>query len=691
MKSKVTGAVRRLDGNLVCSALDAVDDAGQRERLITELLSTLQHGSMLVSKRRDEIREAQIAAFVAQVRGWLEHGAPERLDELDELVRTEQLVQRGYQTILSGLGNSSTAGLAAPLHVWSVIARAHAELALLWQGLQASMKARYEESQLFFETGSVHAAMRDGTTVPADEYTSAILNVAAGALKMFAHQYSWFTADGSIRLPAPPEVPGEIVDTAGVTLAYGGVWEQLQLFETNHRYFGGTVTVDTVEDERGDACEIVTFDSDRALTLTFLVAEQRLRNLMMQHYFQLTNESVHEHLLAGPQAALPPAQYVDAEEIATTITLSHLLHFSVIDDVAEYNGLRIVEWIRGYTVLRNHTEHETDRAIHGVELGMLLEKLRSGGLSEDKARGFVEAVRFSRRSVDLYDAPLIGCEDGRVYYLPMALASTSSVHTVLSQISSSDNLGKKGPAFERAVLELLAKHGIPASGFRFRKHGVELECDSAFVLDDVLFLCELKNHVLPGANAERRYYFMLDMMDAAQQIERIADAVAADASLVRAALGDVTWSRVEKVVLNAMPWSLPSEDGAVRYYDFSALARLLDSRHLNVKTSSGPADRRFVIARRVRSLWTGERFAAGDLIRELGNPFQFQALAEAFRTDEQTTALTEHLHIRGAILVPVPQSLSEQLAALGIAEDAVEDLREVVARVEVFKPTRDDR
>lgn len=622
-------ATKNLDDRALRDALEKVESA-DLEEVVSDLLDDIERMGVLISERSDPKREKRISTFVEAFEGWLKKSASELVTRLATIRSDALLVQRGYQSILTTLSRTQAQALTAAQHAWAVVRYAHVDLAYVLERLDVGMRERYEKANLFFETGSVHAPMEDGTSIPVDEYTAAVLEVLSGSLLMFGHQNGWFDADGFLVIPSPGAVDDENVRLASGTMALGAAWGQLRIQETNKRFLGGQLTLAQLEE--GDRkYDVLQFDNEYGVALSFLAAEQRLRSVMTQHYFQVTNESRYEHLLAtGDSAKLPPDQFLDAEEVSTSITLSQLLGFSIVDDTTEYEGLRLVEWIRGYSVFRRLTDSatakETGSTLHSVAANELLATLTRNGLTPTKASAFLDATRFGRRAVDLYDAPLISCTDGRLYFIPTSLSSTSTVHTVLSQVSRCNQLGKKGPAFERQLLELLKRHEIVAAPIHFREEDEEFECDCAFILDDVLFVCELKNHALPGATAERRYYFLLDMNDAARQVKRIANALAAAPGKVEEALGTSNWSRIEKVVINSMPWSVPTDEGEVAFYDYSAFARLLDSPDLLLKTSAGPQERKLVIATRVRRLWSSSKFSAKDLQREMRDPFQVRAM-----------------------------------------------------------------
>jgi hypothetical protein len=584
------------------------------------------------------------------------------------------------------------------------------------------MRERYEKRDLFFEAAAVHASMPDGSTVPADEYTAAVLEVTANTLLMFGHEHDWYDADGFLVLPARVAVDVDTLNLAGSTMELGAIWGQLAHFETRWRYFGGDVDLVNADDaselrahavrgaaaddvpvreageparagsniasgdRRPDAMQILRFQHEHGVELTFLVAEARLRNMMLQTYFRITNETRYEHLLsASERTELPPKQFVDAEELAAALTLSDLFGFLITDDENEHFGLRIAEWLRGYSALRRlpTNEEQTPSNVHRVSKEELVGHLGRFGLPSEKALRFANATQFGRHAVDLYDAPFIADADGWLYFVPKVLSNTSNVHTVLSQVSSSPQLGKKGHAFERCTRQLLEQHGIKCARLHFRRDDEEFECDCAFVLDETLFLVEAKTHALPGARAERRFHFFDSMVDAADQVQRIAAAIAADPSPVTDALGPVAWTRVERLVLNSMPWSIPTDDGTVAYYDYSALSRLLDSPYLHLKTTTARDNKGLVVARRARQLRDETGLTAIDLLREARFPFQVRALAAAYAQHERFLPITDGYAVLGSTTIPTPLSLSQQLEALGIdhAARAVSDIEELVHRL----------
>jgi hypothetical protein len=114
--------------------------------------------------------------------------------------------------------------------------------------------------------------------------------------------------------------------------------------------------------------------------------------------------------------ALPPQEYASIDEALGLLVLSTLLAHPVHEDQTVYGKLSIVQWLRAFAVLRGFVRERYDaEGPAGLLPTLARSELRSlftsAGLQQDIAETAIDQLRLSRRSRDMYDAPLLQISD----------------------------------------------------------------------------------------------------------------------------------------------------------------------------------------------------------------------------------------------------------------------------------------
>jgi hypothetical protein len=332
-------------------------------------------------------------------------------------------------------------------------------------------------------------------------------------------------------------------------------------------------------------------------------------------------------------------------EMVTLYMLDVVLHFNPIKSTAKYGGLTILEWLRGYCVLEAcYTEKEEASSTGLIEVDRqeFVATLERAGFSSSKAATFLDRVTFQAGRRDLYDAPLIPTQNGRLFFLESLYHGVDVAVIISSQIGSQKlNVDAKGEAFEKAVLKMFENAGIAARTFKFNignndqaegdGKGKGYQCDVAVLWDRHLFIIECKNYGLPTVDPADRLYFWQKQTAAMKQVERIARDLGDHPEIIRQHFGeDAAWDHIHPVVLNASLLSLQRFRNGTYFYDASALSRFLKEGTLNKIASRTVDGKRLELSEVVKRLWRGSKPTAEDLLQEMDFPSQVQMERDAY-------------------------------------------------------------
>ena len=119
--------------------------------------------------------------------------------------------------------------------------------------------------------------------------------------------------------------------------------------------------------------------------------------------------------------------------------------------------------------------------------------IRSGVPSEYADDLFDHMIQ-TNKSDDLFDFPFIAIRNKFLLCFPL-MSNAASGLVIQSRLNQPDiAFSQKGLAFEKHIKDLFIKKNIPVVQLHRKENKNEYECDMAFVLDDVLFMCELKDY-----------------------------------------------------------------------------------------------------------------------------------------------------------------------------------------------------
>ena len=232
-------------------------------------------------------------------------------------------------------------------------------------------------------------------------------------------------------------------------------------------------------------------------------------------------------VIATPPVPPSPSGFVSAWEALGAIALSHVFFKAVSEITTLFAGLTLLEWLRGYAVVQKLAREHLDspQPVGGNrDSGGERRRRRTltdHGMPKDRARIFFRHVTFGKGSDDVFDAPFVRCQGGRLCFIVGVAAHLNPAFVVLSQLSSLRcDMAWKGKPFEANTLRVFRDHGVDAAKIDRRIDGETVEIDCVALWDDILFVCEDKNYFLPGDNPQIEFWFLQNQADAARPPSR---------------------------------------------------------------------------------------------------------------------------------------------------------------------------
>jgi hypothetical protein len=671
-----------------CAALLSGVSHARRIRELAYILRRLLHsGAIVVSRgRRSALkRDIFVNEFLAYAR---RASAAKVVKRIPQAIDTARVFDSLYEDILRLLRRSGASTLSPSEHIWGLLVRFCKEYALICSDIERGGSGRTEVVDVYGAT----VTNEQGHAYRPDAVLGPMGDVLSSALIMLAYENGWFDRKtGRLTLPPKPSITDDAINRSGITMLLGASWSTVQMSEERWRFFDASVRAFEGYESSllGRKCRAVTVSPENAVDLLDHVADERLNQILLRVQMDMKVE-VRAIDAPGPSPSLPPVAFIDAAERDFFLALDTALHIEVVSDKTRYGGMLLVEWIRGYSALRNFANRvcakDGDDAIYiGPRLTLEIE-LISPGLPRAVASIFLDAVTLAKGKEDLFDAPLLEVSGGDVCLLLGLVAVTNPLRALLSNLAALDiRISRKGKGLERRLIEVFAINHIEAKELHFWRDGNECQCDGAAIWDGVLFLFECKNRSLSAGRPSRYHTFLTAIGGGASQLQRVSRAIERHPEVVRQALGpSAQWRETVCCVVSGLPWSAGEIDG-VCFYDMSALMRFFEAGTVYLKIIQPLAtDANVMWRHHIVRLWTGDRPSAADFINQLRRPWQLKAIASNYRLVEQENVCEEDRVFCSTMFRRQEHTLKEMLEALG-AEEALDDIEGIQEKLRTFK------
>lgn len=629
----VKPALDNLDWSLLKEHLDQVE---LNDYSLDILLGHLRRTNSLIMPYPNKNREAQRANFYECIKNYIFVNLGEKafVSLLNEIALINK-VEKGYHGILDILDHCEISNFPPEIRVSAYISRSAHQYANLIKDFYELIEARKE-----IGPRSPLLMSEDLAQVSPDQVISTIVETLTISLLMEAYKNSWFDAKGFVVLPTLPEIGEKERYKAGSTEVLCIWWQRWRHTEERKRFLGGTFeeyTAPNLPSWSPKKAQSLIVYNPLEMVLFDYISNERLYDRIGQTYIEMmfeTNvEANTKNILDG--ASLLPDDFISSDEVHAAVTISEILGYDITKDKEQPAGLRLVEWVRGYAVLKEVAKQHS--VIGNEVISLIFERsfdeflalLHKNGMHKESASLFLDTATLNQKSKDLFDTPLIKLSEGNLLVFAPGLISINLTRVVLSTIANQgEPLARKGKAFENYILSFFKKNGHSAKSIKFNEDGQEYEYDVILSWGDYIFLFECKNHSLSNNNPIKAYYLEMERRSNANQVKRLVKGLQLYPDRVKELLGlDITKKKIIPCVLNSLPFSLPGKKEGVYFTDASAIKRFFQERYFHIKTPHQINDEARVLHRTaVHSLWSGNEPCPEDFIKQLEDPFQLQLM-----------------------------------------------------------------
>ena len=629
-------------------------------------------------KRREKFF-SKLAEYAAQRLG---ARAPEKVTAVLALIK---LIEHGYRAILDVLDKCVIGKQPPAVRVSACVSRACYE----YQDLLCRRDKALKKPKELDVMAGIEIRDDDGNPISPDAVIEGLAASVAMTLIMEAYKNDWFVNDVVV-LPALPAIGEQERFQSGATQVMALFWRHWQRLEKRRRFLDGEIrTLKGAQKPPGTPARVEAviqyFPAEEGMSereVYDYLANSRLKDRLLQTFMEMdvelriTDRSIG---IDGP-AKLPPDDLVSPEEGHAGVSLSEILGYSIVDDMERPGGLRLLEWVRGYAVLkelgqaRAHNQKTSggDFALVFSEVE-LLDILERCGLERAVAAQFIDRALLHKSSRDMFDCPLVRLQDGNILLFAPAIIDVNIPLAVLSNLSNrGEELSRKGKAFEAHVRDVFRRNNIEVFAFKAARDGQQFEYDAVIVWGDYIFVFECKNRTLSGNDPAQTYYFDLEVHSQAKQAARLANALVQYPDIVEREIGaQHVGKTVIPCVLHSLPYSRLDPLDGVYFTDASALTRFLQQQYFRVKVPHRIGNATLLHRTALKKFWKGDKPAADDFIRELAKPFPLELSMNHLELMEFEFAVSSSEEIATMELTRTPMTTRSVCEAVGADPDAV--------------------
>ena len=620
----------------------------------------------------------EISTFV------LEHLGAESKAEFDAEIELIDQIEKGYQGIINTLSKCDIGKHPATVRSAGIIKRASHEYLELNRLLHKKLAA----TKQFNAMSGPFVQDANGGAISADAVLEGLSDTVAMALIMEAYNNRWFDGE-TVILPEFPEIDEEVIIQSGSTQVLALIWRQWQRTEKRRRYLGGEFIVlskdklpPKVPNNIERLVKYVPADdgfSDREIY--DYISNIRLKDRLIQNFFELEIEHRLSEKGVGINngAALPPKELISGEEAHACISLSEILGYQIADDDERPGGLRLLEWVRGYTVLKELSSHNQGEDVSVEQCTPVFEEnelvaiLNKCGLEGELANMFISHTCLHKSCRDMFDCPIIRLGESHLLLFTPAVTNINIPMVVLSNLSNrGEVLGRKGKAFEKYIHGYLGKQRMEAFSFKATREGQEYEYDVVLPWEGHIFIFECKNRSLSGNDPVQSYYFDLEVASQVKQVRRLAEALHKYPDIIEHNMGaQYMGHKVIPCILHSLPYSRSGNIEGVYFTDASSLKRFFDQPYFRIKIPHRIGDSTILHRTAIKKFWNGEKPEAQDYINQLENPFQIELSAKHLDSNTMCFPLSETDLALTVEVVRSEMSVNSVCKAMGANADKV--------------------
>lgn len=624
---QVNKAIEKLSWQALEDFLNGVDLVSKD---IDKLVGLARRNESLVLKRIDERKQSKRDKFLRALADYLDDkGFPTQAEFVHEHSVRLKEVDAVYHSILMYLQKTDAWKLAPELRVSAVLEGSNRLLAQVHKQIGVDMVVSGH-----FDQCKVTARDEAGNEFDPNALHELIVQALANTLGMEAHINGWYDKQDVLVLPGlPAPTEGDLVKIRSVQLLATS-WRHWQFSERRYRYLNAPLVRHTDFEANAALAIKAVWQSnpnDDDIEVYSLAANIRLMERFQQNLVPIESDAEAQRMVCGinGDVKLFPDQAVSINEIHGALELGQLLSTDITDHEAEYAGLTLAEWLRGYSVLQAISlgalnTVNADRMTMRFSEAELVEILQRLGLYGPKAQLFIGYATYRKASRDLFDQPLIKVSGSGYILLALTAGLSSIPKVVLSTLGMLKvSLDTRGKRFEKSMIRLLRSHGFNAKTITSDLQGEIYDYDVAFVWGDYLFLFECKSRSLPTSDPARIYFHSLGIDEVVKQVNRLAEGIKKHPEILRTHMPEAVEKKVVYCVVNSLPFAKYTEEGEIHFADESGIAEFFEQSEMTqnrpgIKASSKPIDPTSIHT----FLWDGAKPTPEDFLRYLRTPVQ---------------------------------------------------------------------
>lgn len=662
-QKEIEDAIKKMSWKLLKKELDKFAWYKQP----TKLLNTIIHSDSLIFKRINLARMEQRDSFFESIAGYFAKKIPSHSARLDDTLKWFHIFEECYADILSLEGQLDAVKSMRPVErIWA---------ALEWYTRDYDQLTRKTESLLLEKSdnlvGSLSLAADNGGRIDPGTYHLQQAKALGAAIFMEAYRENWFDSEGYVVIPEELVADEEQVTQVGSIFMSANSWASVDELQQQIRFLGRGCQI-RYSEEILDAPDgfkyVLDFDGPPESILFDHVTSERNAQRELADFLTFEFDPKLEKLLESLNQIFPNSDPKRAIHAASS--LSALLNYNVTDDVAQYSGLTIEQWIAGYVAIRTVAISASlllypQAARKSVVLNFAEEELILGltgaGLSEAEARRFIRNITFNRDSRDLFDSPLIRTSRGFtivsdiVEFANIARAIASNI------LSRQGEFKLKGAALETKLRNVLSKKNLSVTAFKKKFSDGEYEFDAMLLWDRKLYIFECKNRWLsegrPVAIANRMKMILEDV----DQVKRLVLGLTRHPEIPELAFGmKVEFDEVIPCVVYGQPQALPKLIDGVCLTDISIVSRYFSSRYFTVDMHSMDDPH----STSVYDQWGAEHPSSESFERAINKPVQVLAAIKATQVSDVFIPVGTSILIKVGMLHMNPMSLEDYSAML---------------------------
>ncbi|PSU98023.1 hypothetical protein C0W80_15830 [Photobacterium leiognathi subsp. mandapamensis] len=516
------------------------------------------------------------------------------------------------------------------IQCWAQITRIENEIEQIKKTLTEYISS-IETKNNTFNVSQRYKIEYNGISVDPDFLIEHLISSLALSLMLLSHENKWFES-GELTFPSRPNMIEQDIISAGDITSLAIAWQKLSDISNRCMLFNGDISLVkgkylSDKDKQRGIKEIYCYHPIYSDFEKYdFIANKRLIDRSSQNFFEMVLESNLKKAIVDDIeeiTSIDDNRYLSENEIHALQELSKLYCHDIVSDKNEYKGLRIKEWVRGYSCfmyLSSQKKH--NKTYRKLELISLLVK---GGLDHIKAEKFLKLTTFGLNSRDFYDKPLLLLDNGEYYLFHTVFSGFSISTTVYSVFSQLEvEIKTKGKMFEESIIKRLKQKNIKTKSFKFKRDLDEYEYDAVFILDNRVFVVECKNRSLSSWNSIRSARFNKFLSDTSKQVKRLVDGLIKYPEVFSEHFNEkISDFEVIPLIMNCLPFSYAGKFEGVYISDSSSFGKFLLSGTVSYNEYESVSSKKSV-QKFVHHLWSGNYPSSDDLIRHLENPIQLE-------------------------------------------------------------------